>query len=535
MVKITCVNCGHNYRVREELEGKVLVCPHCRMPIRVSSAPPTEVPDEALRAEVLRLARASSPKEETPAKPPAQPAEEEARRPPPKRRAARPAATAREDRATAPAGEEQGARVGQARKDYRGIIVAAIVVLALGAGALFVLMRMKSHRASVRRERDEAAITLSKLLAAARELDEPCQEDRAVNAWEEARELAEELEQHYGGGAFRDAVAEARERIKNLTDAKQQRREAVEEMARLLAGGKEKVQQEHYKEAKQDLEGVLALANAHDCPDDHVRRMKQEASELLNTDQVQYGSKGWVQYNGEWMSPAERDELVRQARIAEMEAQGFVQFEGRWLTPQERDRLLAERQAQRERAVWLAAQQRKVQEELKRASREVVLDAGTERLRWMSERWANPVALSVEEDASDGERFVTARLNSGDKDKWVVSMLQSCDVREYDYVRVDFRTDKPVQVALGVWTLPGQALYESRPLWVQAGEQAVASFPLKGRGYKSKATGWRFGSAIEDADKVFRFSLFFYSRVEEPVRFRNVRLVREQEDGEGAQ
>jgi hypothetical protein len=50
-------------------------------------------------------------------------------------------------------------------------------------------------------------------------------------------------------------------------------------------------------------------------------------------------AKGRVRYEGRWMTPAERDALVKAADEAAKRAKGLVEYEGRWVTPQEKEHL----------------------------------------------------------------------------------------------------------------------------------------------------------------------------------------------------
>lgn len=50
-------------------------------------------------------------------------------------------------------------------------------------------------------------------------------------------------------------------------------------------------------------------------------------------------ARGRVLHEGRWMTPAERDALVKQAEAAAMTARGLVEWQGRWITPQEKAHL----------------------------------------------------------------------------------------------------------------------------------------------------------------------------------------------------
>ena len=61
MIKVSCINCGHGYRVKDKLKGKTLKCPHCGMPIEVTGEKKKgEVSEQDMRSELMRLAGASA-------------------------------------------------------------------------------------------------------------------------------------------------------------------------------------------------------------------------------------------------------------------------------------------------------------------------------------------------------------------------------------------------------------------------------------------------------------------------------------------
>lgn len=50
-------------------------------------------------------------------------------------------------------------------------------------------------------------------------------------------------------------------------------------------------------------------------------------------------ARGRVQHAGRWMTPAERDALVKAGEAETMRARGLVEHEGRWVTPEEKEHL----------------------------------------------------------------------------------------------------------------------------------------------------------------------------------------------------
>ncbi|MDP6990266.1 MAG: hypothetical protein QF903_12425 [Planctomycetota bacterium] len=76
------------------------------------------------------------------------------------------------------------------------------------------------------------------------------------------------------------------------------------------------------------------------------RRMRKEARKCMRRavelDPRHAPAQRWlgkVEYEGEWVTPEERDRRMAAAREAEMRERGLVRFEDRWVTPQERRHL----------------------------------------------------------------------------------------------------------------------------------------------------------------------------------------------------
>lgn len=78
------------------------------------------------------------------------------------------------------------------------------------------------------------------------------------------------------------------------------------------------------------------------------KRMRKETrramKEAVKLDPKHAGANGWlglVEYQGEWMTPEERDQRMAADREAQMRARGLVRYGERWVTPDERDKLEA--------------------------------------------------------------------------------------------------------------------------------------------------------------------------------------------------
>jgi tetratricopeptide (TPR) repeat protein len=79
------------------------------------------------------------------------------------------------------------------------------------------------------------------------------------------------------------------------------------------------------------------------CEEEKLRRRAEELYEkaiAIDPDHAgARGKLGFVRYEGEWMTPAERDRRAAQRFAEEMRAKGLVELDGRWVTPEDKARL----------------------------------------------------------------------------------------------------------------------------------------------------------------------------------------------------
>lgn len=154
----------------------------------------------------------------------------------------------------------------------------------------------------------------------------------------------------------------------------------------------------------------------------------------------------------------------------------------------------------------------------------VVIDAPGDLQRWQPESWADPVRVSLEENASDGNRFVVLEQADGKAGKWVIGMDQPLDLSQYDSLTFEMRSQEPVTIAIAVRTQSPSATFESQTQSVPKADLVAVSFALKGKQFKSDLTNWQFGTEIKNPANAVKLSIFIYSRSQAPIRFRNVCL-----------
>ena len=590
MRKVSCINCGNQYRVKEELVGRTLKCPHCGMPIRVGHEEGAQVSDEDLRAELLRLtggrakdvdsphveavgasgAGRSRGREKAPSTRRAAAAAAEApRQKPPSRGktdAAAPAGPEAEPSERAPAeqavereragqdspttttsisiGERTpvgaGPQMRSAKKDYTGLVVVLVLMLLLSGGAVAGYLVYRAQQRDKQNVRVNAKNKVAMALAAARESDRPCREDEAVIAWRSAKQVAESYEQRYGGGEYIDDVVGADARVRQLSAERDKRRAAarqVKDRARMAEG---KIRAGDFKGAMADLDKAKAAGQVSPCRDKELVTAQDEVKALLASEEIRNTRGGLVLYKGEWITPEVQLAMAKKAEIEEMKKKGLVLYEGKWITPEERDRRIEEkrlaqlkweeeerkRKERQERELQIVRRREDVRRKLAEGGGGVVIDSGQDLMRWDGENWANKVDLELVPPEGKKPGWIDVKLAAGTKKKWVVSVLQPGNITDYDAVVADFLPKTRIRVALGVWTMPGYELFESFPYDLKGGEAATIAFDLKGAIYKCRATDWSHKGRITRPESVYKISFFIYGKGGGALRFKNVRLAK---------
>ncbi|MFP4029123.1 MAG: hypothetical protein ACLFWL_15130 [Candidatus Brocadiia bacterium] len=547
MFKVRCINCGQTYKAKEELVGKSIKCPSCGMPIQIKKEDleKGESDEKAVRQELLRLAggkKSGSQATGAKSRPSSTGRRKETGRtagktPPESRKQAASSAAASQSAEMATAEEEPedeegsegpGTRMDHAEKSYAGLIAALIVFLILGLGAVYGFIRYRDYQVGQAAAQKEEAADVRSTVANARKADRPYNEEEAIKLWGEAKQRAQNFEREYGGGKFMDVITHAGERIHALKTAQRQRERSKQEAQKLVRDAHKAIAEKQYNRAKRMLNDALQTARKVKKPGSELQKTVAEAQELLKSAPVKYGSKGWVKHEGEWMSKAERAKRIKEKVEQAKREQGLVKYDGEWMTPEEKAKREKEKAEKRTLAHKLASASASVKEQIASGEPKVTIDQPGQTLRWQQEEWANPVSMAIERIGEENEKWVFANFKNGPKNKWVISLKQRCDINKYDKFSVDFLPGETVKVALGIWTLPGYKLYESRQKMVRGDQKTTITYDLQAAKYKCKESKWRHRSKIKNSETVTRMSLFFYSRPKTPIRFRNIRLLKDE-------
>ncbi len=530
MIQITCPNCDKKYRVKEKLKGKTLECPNCEA--RITAEPrqnSEEVSNDDVRAELMRLAggtdTSTSKQTSGPKKAGGSAQRKRQKKTTKSDSSASETSRAQSDQETDHSGNE--VELQAPRRNKTTLIVIILLFLVLGLGGTFGYFKYQSYQKNQKSQRSSDATKIQQLFKAAKQKDKPCQRSLAIKAWTRVRDAARQYERTYGDGRFVDALSQATSRIQQLRSAQKRRLDTIDQMQALLRRSKTDLTQQDYSAAAKKLTRAQDMGQKLTCKDMEVKQLLSTINARLEKPVIKYGSKGWVRYKGEWMPPAKKKKLIQKARVEEMREQGLVKYEGEWMKPEAAEELQKKKQLRRDRALYLEKLREKIRKQIADEAATVLLDPAPSALRWKREKWANPCTLDVTERGTAGKQFVSCRLEKGEKNKWVVSIAQKCSIKAYEKLRIDMICPQQVKLAIGIWSHPGYKLHETRPKQISGNESSqTIEFDLSGKDFKSKKSKWRYTTRIENPENVYKFSLFFYSRTDKPVYFRNLRLTR---------
>jgi len=284
-----------------------------------------------------------------------------------------------------------------------------------------------------------------------------------------------------------------------------------------------------------------------------IERKVKELTAILNSDPIQKGSQGYLEFEGRWVPKEEYERLFAER----MKAQGRELYEGEWLPfeevqkrrglvkygeqwiPQEqyaaimaqeaeRKRQEAERERQRQEA---AARRRREMEEARRLAEEKRKAEEEEKARrfppdkalWIledfeagnsfrAENWpnANPVTLEVVQ--REGSRMLHVATPGGGQEKIAFSRPVAMDWSSRTQLTLDIESTatEAVRLAIAVET---DTFYESRPRIIRPGVNKAVSFNLDAGDFKSVKTGWTHATAVNQRNYVVRlYFLVYYAR-----------------------
>jgi len=273
--------------------------------------------------------------------------------------------------------------------------------------------------------------------------------------------------------------------------------------------------------------------------------ISEKISEVLATDEIRYGAKGYVKFEGKWITPEEK-KRIEEERFAEEQrkkglvfyngrwmtpdemniAKGLVKFEGEWITPEERERRLKERAQKlgdRIRRFFGGRGARKPSFDPQ--AKEWLVDDFERGSFWNVENWGDSCELSVSE--KNASKMLCISFKPSGRKKAAIGRALPLDMSSRSLLTVDVLNESggEFQLALGVLST---RFYESKPVPIRAGLNPEVRFALKTSEYKCELDNWQtFAHTIEALERVSRIFFVIYSNQPIEAAFDNVKLLRE--------
>ncbi len=108
-------------------------------------------------------------------------------------------------------------------------------------------------------------------------------------------------------------------------------------------------------ESADEVVALVEWAQARKFRGDAIDRLYKRALELDPDNEAANKAMGRVQYDGAWMTPAEKAKREADSGAAEMRAKGLVPWKGKWVTPEDKEQL--ERGLVKYRGRWMTEDQ----------------------------------------------------------------------------------------------------------------------------------------------------------------------------------
>jgi len=322
-----------------------------------------------------------------------------------------------------------------------------------------------------------------------------------------------------------------RDKLKNADDAR--------------AHGDYKEAFEHYDRAKSDAiaarEHLLRLtAGIGPGPvRKNINTLATELADIINradnalkNPKVGMGGRGFVEYAGKWMTPAERDKRFEER----MKADGKVLYENEWLTPaevarkrglvfyqgryiseQEYQKILAQKNAGTPEPKPIPPKPAPAPKPKPRPAAgfdskalEWVPENFEEGHNWGSVPWknANPCRLKLLKGSQTGR--LEMELLGGKQDKSaLVRSLNRLDISSRSRIMMDIENQcgENIEIAIALVT---NTYHESRTQWLLPGLKRGISFDLTAGDFKCQASNWNHSARITRPNSALYLHILIY-------------------------
>ena len=256
-----------------------------------------------------------------------------------------------------------------------------------------------------------------------------------------------------------------------------------------------------------------------------------------NADEVKHGAEGKVNFDGEWMTPKDKEKMIE----AKMKREGRQLYEGEWLTQNEINRRKGlvffnghwVTQAEYRRRLAQAppnttprpAPQPTPQPAPTTNSRYspeekswMLNDFETPTHNWTSVEWenANPCTLTRIADGDSGQLKIA--IPRGNRDKSAIVRPLRLDFSNRSLLRMDITNNcgEPLKVAIALTT---NSYYESRSYQphLKVGLNKNVTFDLRARDFKCETSRWVPNASVARLQQVAYLYILFYNQSGEVI------------------
>jgi hypothetical protein len=269
----------------------------------------------------------------------------------------------------------------------------------------------------------------------------------------------------------------------------------------------------------------------------------RDAQAAVETPEIKYGKMGFVEYDGQWVTEAERDRL----HAERMKAEGRTLYEGEWLTDAEiherkGEVLYGGRWISREHHAELVGGSdakplmtpapKPVAPATPAAGRPgfevsnpawMLDDFEGATLDWTNVNWTtvNPAKLSIENH--DGSKELLIHVQKGNNDKCAFVRRLAMDLGSRSKLRMDVfnATGEPVRIAIALET---NRFYESRWKSVTMNMNKAVTFDLKASDFKC-APSWLQNATVNNLNATRWLYILVYHNRDGNLYIDNIELL----------
>ena len=563
MIKAECPSCGVSLSAPDSFAGKEAKCPKCSAMIPVPAADPSTT---ELKAELQKLVgkpeALEEPPDETPEAP--EPTTPEPEPPAPEapqqdggrdilldeleRLAAEQMGTEAEGVSadaltTEPEAEPEPAAAivpSPTAEPPRRKLTAEVYIAVIGALLLIAAGYFFGSKFMDRRREQKDKVAIKEVLRSAESLRAEGEDQGAVDSYREALKLIQTFARTRQSSYFDDDAKRAKE-FMDLIHVREQ-------LARDFAAADALRKSKEYPKAQAAYKTVLASAESAygRLKDEALKELVERIQEVLGSDEIKYGSRGYVFYEDKWVTTQARGRRERMKKEEELRAKGWKYYKGKLRSPEEMKDILAKEEADRQKRLKAAAEQArkaaaakktKAKKTVARRPPQVKLDPNQKvwviddfedgQLRWRAQSWGDKAQVTIQPRGKTKE--MKADYVRGSNTKVALQRSFRADISDRGTLLVDIYNPGPKseKIAIAMFTGPGYTgFFESMMNHAMPGMNKDVKFILTASNFKAAVTDWAYKSKLLNANQLNSIVLLVYPRGKGTLHFDNIRLVK---------